>query len=73
MRKEFLYVTSLVEGKELYLNTDRISSIESRDSSSSIIWMDNGKRMVVAGAANQILSRIEEMENETRRRNIYND
>lgn len=70
MRKEFLYVTSLVEGKELYLNTDRISSIESRDSSSSIIWMDNGKRMVVAGAANQILSRIEEMENETRRRNI---
>ena len=70
MRKEFLYVTSLVEGKELYLNTDRISSIESRDSSSSIIWMDNGKRMVVAGAANQILSRIKEMENETRRRNI---
>ena len=70
MRKEFLYVTSLVEGKELYLNTDRISSIESRDSSSSIIWMDNGKRMVVAGAATQILSRIEEMENETRRRNI---
>ena len=70
MRKEFLYVTSLVEGKELYLNTDRISSIESRDSSSSIIWMDNGKRMVVAGAVNQILSRIEEMENETRRRNL---
>lgn len=70
MRKEFLYVTSLVEGKELYLNTDRISSIESRDSSSSIIWMDNGKRMIVAGAANQILSRIEEMENETRRRNL---
>lgn len=70
MRKEFLYVTSLVEGKELYLNTDRISSIESRDSSSSIIWMDNGKRMVVAGDTTQILSRIEEMENETRRRNI---
>lgn len=67
--KEFLYVTSLVEGKELYLNTDRISSIESRDSSSSIIWMDNGKRMVVAGAANQILSRIKEIENETKRRN----
>lgn len=70
MRKEFLYVTSLVEGKELYLNTDRISSIESRDSSSSIIWMGNGKRMVVAGDTTQILSRIEEMENETRRRNI---
>lgn len=70
MRKEFLYVTSLVEGKELYLNTDRISSIESRDSSSSIIWMDNGKRMIVAGAANQILSRIEEIENETKRRNL---
>ena len=63
MRKEFLYVTSLVEGKELYLNTDRISSIESRDSSSSIIWMDNGKRMIVAGAANQILSRIKEKRN----------
>ena len=61
--KEFLYVTSLVEGKELYLNTDRISSIESRDSSSSITWMDNGKRMVVAGAANQILSRIKEKRN----------
>lgn len=70
MRKEFLYVTSLVEGKELYLNTDRISSIESRDSSSSIIWMDNGKRMIVAGAVNQILSRIEEIENETKRRNL---
>lgn len=70
MRKEFLYVTSLVEGKELYLNTNRISSIESRDNSSSIIWMDNGKRMVVAGDTTQILSRIEEIENETRRRNI---
>ena len=70
MRKEFLYVTSLVEGKELYLNTNHISSIESRDNSSSIIWMDNGKRMVVAGDTTQILSRIEEMENETRRRNI---
>ena len=70
MRKEFLYVISLVDEKEMYVNTDRISFIESRDSSSSIIWMDNGKRMVVAGAANQILSRIEEMENETRRRNI---
>lgn len=63
MRKEFLYVTSLVDGKELYLNTDRISSIESRDSSSSIIWMDNGKRIVVAGAVNQILSRIKEKRN----------
>lgn len=70
MRKEFLYVTSLVEGKELYLNTNRISSIESRDNSSSIIWMDNGKRVVVAGDTTQILSRIKEMENETRRRNI---
>lgn len=70
MRKEFLYVISLVDEKEMYINTDRISSIESRDSSSSIIWMDNGKRMIVAGAANQILSRIEEMENETRRRNL---
>lgn len=70
MRKEFLYVVSLVDEKEMYVNTDRISSIESRDSSSSIIWMDNGKRMIVAGAANQILSRIEEMENETRRRNL---
>lgn len=70
MRKEFLYVISLVDEKEMYVNTDRISSIESRDSSSSIIWMDNGKRMIVAGAANQILSRIEEMENETRRRNL---
>lgn len=70
MRKEFLYVISLVDEKEMYVNTDRISSIESRDSSSSIIWMDNGKRMIIAGAANQILSRIEEMENETRRRNL---
>ena len=70
MRKEFLYVISLVDEKEMYVNTDRISSIESRDSSSSIIWMDNGKRMIVAGAANQILSRIEEIENETKRRNL---
>lgn len=70
MRKEFLYVISLVDEKEMYINTDRISSIESRDSSSSIIWMDNGKRMIVAGAANQILSRIEEIENETKRRNL---
>ncbi len=70
MRKEFLYVISLVDEKEMYVNTDRISSIESRDSSSSIIWMDNGKRMIVAGAANQILSRIEEIEKDTRRRNL---
>ena len=70
MRKEFLYVISLVDEKEMYVNTDRISSIESRDSSSSIIWMDNGKRMIVAGATNQILSRIEEIENETKRRNL---
>lgn len=70
MRKEFLYVISLIDEKEMYVNTDRISSIESRDNSSSIIWMDNGKRMVVAGAANQILSRIEEIEKDTRRRNL---
>ena len=63
MRKEFLYVTSLVEGKELYLNTDRISSIESRDSISAIIFIYNGKRMLVAGTAYHILSRIKEKRN----------
>lgn len=70
MRKEFLYVISLVDEKEMYVNTDRISTIESRDSSSSIIWMDNGKRMVVAGAANQIIQnkRKTKLEGE-----IYND
>lgn len=72
MRKEFLYVISLVDEKEMYINTDHISSIESRDSSSSVIWMNNGKRITVAGAATQILSRIEEIEKEkeTRRRNL---